>query len=351
MAVHHVLDDYYLAITFLVTVGYQLLGFSIAYTCQFDKLTDFAGGTNFIILCVLTLSLSATHTARQILTALCLAAWAARLSGFLLFRILKTGSDTRFDDKRSRFFPFLGFWTFQALWVWTVSLPVTILNSPRVTAYAAPTFGTAADIAGVIMFAVGFLVEAVADVQKYRFRCDPDNKGATCDVGLFSWSRHPNYFGEIVVQFAIFTMAISPSAYGHVPSGSGAYAAQYASLLGALFLTLLLLFVSGLTLQERPGAKKKFEKDGPKGDGWTRHKAWLDTTSILIPLPPGIWVRLPTAIKRTVGFEWPMYVFDPEKHVDQASVRRQRQEEGEDEEEARGREESQDGLVNHNRHR
>ncbi|KAK7902809.1 hypothetical protein LTR67_002455 [Exophiala xenobiotica] len=349
MTAHHVLDDYYLAITLLVTVGYQLLGFSIAFTCQFDKLTDFAGGTNFIILSVLTLSLSPTHTARQIPASTFLALWALRLSGFLLFRILKTGHDTRFDDKRSRFFPFLGFWTFQALWVWTVSLPVTILNSPRVTSASHgghPAFGTPADIVGIIMYAVGFLVEAVADVQKYRFRSSSNANNAssrsnTCDVGLFSWSRHPNYFGEILVQFAIFTLAISPSAYGYIsPSeDGGAYAAQYSSILGAVFLTVLLLFVSGLTLQERPGAKKKFEKDGPDGDGWLRYKDWLDRTSILIPMPPAVWRRLPTVVKRTVGCEWPIYVFKPERDADMKNVQRRREEEG------RQRVESQDGLM------
>lgn len=343
MAVHHVLDDYFLAITLLVTVAYQLIGFSIAFTCKFDKLTDFAGGTNFIIVAVLTLALSATHTARQILASLFLILWAFRLSGFLLFRILKTGTDTRFDDKRDRFFPFLGFWVFQMLWVWTVSLPVTILNSPNIAGrHSQPAFGTAADVVGVIMWAVGFLLEAVADMQKYRFRSSASSQGRTCDVGLFAWSRHPNYFGEIMVQFGIFTMAVSPSAYGYIPRGSGAYAAQYASVVGAFFLTLLLLFVSGLTLQERPGAKKKFEKDGPDGAVWTQHREWLESTSILIPMPPFLWRALPTVVKRTIGFEWPIYVFEPSKHADLKSVEERRREEGRST--SRG-EESQDGLV------
>ena len=299
---------------------------------------DFAGGTNFIILAVLTLALSATHTTRQILASLFLILWAFRLSGFLLFRILKTGTDTRFDDKRDKFFPFLFFWVFQMLWVWTVSLPVTILNSPNVAGrYDQPTFGTAADIVGLIMWAVGFLIEAVADVQKYRFRSNEASKGRTCDVGLFAWSRHPNYFGEILVQFGIFTLAISPSACDYIPRDSGAYAAQYASIVGAFFLTLLLLFVSGLTLQERPGAKKKFEKDGPDGLSWKQHRKWLESTSILIPMPPMVWRVLPTVVKRTVGCEWPIYVFEPNKHTDVKAV-----EEGRKRNRAGG---SQDGLV------
>lgn len=110
MAVH-VLDNYYLAITFLITVAYQLLFFSIAFTLKFDKLTDFAGGTNFILLAILTLAFSDNRDqARNIVASVFIILWAARLSGFLLFRILKTGKDDRFDDKRDKFWSFLGFW-------------------------------------------------------------------------------------------------------------------------------------------------------------------------------------------------------------------------------------------------
>ena len=127
--------------------------------------------------------------------------WGARLSGFLLFRIIKTGKDDRFDDKRDKFFSFLGFWVFQMFWVWTVSLPVTLLNSPNVTMFQQHKFGTGRDIAGVILFTIGFLMETVSDIQKYIFRSKPENKGKVCDVGLFVWTRHPNYFGEIIIQF------------------------------------------------------------------------------------------------------------------------------------------------------
>ena len=154
-----------------------------------------------MVLAIITLAFSGHHNARQIVDSLFIMVWGARLSGFLLFRIIKTGKDDRFDDKRDKFFPFLGFWVFQMLWVWTVSLPVTILNSPNVTRYYQPGFGTGRDIAGVILFAIGFLMESVSDIQKYQFRSKPENKGKVCDVGLFVWTRHPNYFGEIIIQF------------------------------------------------------------------------------------------------------------------------------------------------------
>ncbi|KAG8527062.1 uncharacterized protein KY384_008491 [Bacidia gigantensis] len=318
----HALDDYYLAITLLITIAYQLFFFSIAWTFKFDKLTDFAGGTNFVVLAIITLAFSGHHNARQIIDSLFIMIWGARLSGFLLFRILKTGKDDRFDDKRDKFFSFLGFWIFQMVWVWAVSLPVTILNSPNVTQFSQPRFGTGRDIAGVILFAIGFVMESVCDVQKYRFRSNPNNKGKVCDVGFFSWSRHPNYFGEIIMQFSIFMIAVSPAAYGYVRGG--AYDALYASILGPIFLTMLLMFLSGLPLQERPGAKKRYES----GNNWEEYKRWTERTSILLPFPPQLYVKMPVILKRTIFLEFPIYVFDPVKHADQSKVRDREAEEG-----------------------
>lgn len=252
--------------------------------------------------------------------------WGARLSGFLLFRIIKTGKDDRFDDKRDKFFPFLGFWVFQMIWVWTVSLPVTILNSPNVTQFPQPAFGTGRDIAGVILYGIGIIMESFSDVQKYIFKSKQSDKSAICDKGFFNWSRHPNYFGEIIIQFGkglslcskvvlpglmfagIFMICVSPATDG-VVSG-GAYKALYASILGAFLLTILLLFISGLNLQERPGAKKRYEKD----NHWEEYSRYLNRTSILIPFPPQLYVKLPTIVKRTIFLEFPIYVFDPAKH-------------------------------------
>lgn len=213
MATHpptHVLDDYYLAITLLITVAYQLIGFSIAFTFKFDKITDFMGGSNFVILAIITLSMSGSTNARQIVTSIFLMLWAARLSGFLLFRILKTGKDDRFDDKRDKFLPFFGFWAFQMLWVWTVSMPVTILNSPNVLAVQQPSFGKATDIIGIIIFALAFGLETISDAQKYRFKQGPGkDPAAVCDVGFFKLSRHPNYFAEIMTQVCTYNRSCS----------------------------------------------------------------------------------------------------------------------------------------------
>ena len=300
----HVLDDYYLAITFLITVGYQLFFFAIAWTFKFDKVTDLAGGSNFLVLALFTLLCGGAqhfHQARSLVASIFVMVWAARLSGFLLFRILKSGSDTRFDDKRDNFFKFLGFWVFQMFWVWTVSMPLTVLNSPRVQNFRQPRFGTALDIVGVILFVIGFLVEAWSDVSKYRFK--QKNPKSFCNADVWSWSRHPNYFGEIFLWWGIWLLCLSPSVNG--PVYGGAYAAQYGSIVGPIFITALLFFISGLPLQEKPAQKKQAESDNPE--------AYLDyvlSTSIFFPLPPQLYRPLPLWLKRTVLLDFPFYQYD-----------------------------------------
>jgi len=91
-----------------------------------------------------------------------------------------------------KFLPNLFFKCWQAVWVWTVSLPVTIVNASDRN----PSL-QAVDIVGWIMWTIGFLIEATADQEKLSFKNSPENRGKWCDVGLWKYSRHPNYFGEV----------------------------------------------------------------------------------------------------------------------------------------------------------
>lgn len=103
-------------------------------------------------------------------------------------------------------------------------------------------------------------------------------------------------------------IAVSPATNGYVHGQ--AYKALYATILGPFFLTVLLMFVSGLPLQERPGAKKRYEN----GQNWEAYARYLHRTSILIPFPPQLYAPMPTLLKRTLFLEFPLYVFDPAKH-------------------------------------
>ncbi|EIW68746.1 hypothetical protein TREMEDRAFT_31874 [Tremella mesenterica DSM 1558] len=319
MSPHAIIDKYNLTISLLITIAWQLTGFAVAWTLQFDKITDFTGGSNFFILALITLTTGGTYHARNIVASVLIMLWSARLAGFLLFRVLKTGSDTRFDEMRSHFFKFAGFWGFQIIWVWTVSLPTVILNSPAVSDLnrggGNPSFGTGRDIAGIILFAIGLSWEALGDIQKYLYKSSKPPKGQPCTKGLWYFSRHPPYFGEIVLHWGIWILCLSPTTNGHI--SSGAKRAQYTAIVAPLLTMVLLLFLSGLPTAEKPTAKKYYllsHSSSPSDpNAWDNYKRYLKRTSILIPFPPAIYVRLPEIIKRTILLDFPMYKFDEGK--------------------------------------
>ncbi|KAK4049998.1 hypothetical protein OIV83_003822 [Microbotryomycetes sp. JL201] len=318
MTVRYVLDDYYLAITFLVSLGLQASLFVVSFLLQTDKLTDFAGSLGFFTLALLSFFLGneINYNARNIIaTQVVASAFAIIDSSFLLFRVLKTGGDSRFDEIRSNVFKFGFFWFSQALWGWTVSLPVTILNSPRVSD---PTrgggrldFGTAGDIIGIILFALGWAIEICADDTKYRFKSRKPPRGTINDRGVWKWSRHPNYFGEIMLWWGIYALCVSPATHD-VVSGGGKRALE-ASVVGPIFITLLLLFASGIPTAEKPTAKKYYlmshGADREAGDKWAEYKAYLNRTSILFPIPPSLYRPLPRWVKTYILLDLPMYHF------------------------------------------
>ncbi|XP_020533808.1 uncharacterized protein LOC105631062 isoform X4 [Jatropha curcas] len=209
--------------------------------------------------------------------------WGLRLGLFLLMRILQWGEDRRFDEMRSNLGKLAVFWIFQAVWVWTVSLPVTVVNSSDRN----PSL-QAVDIIGWVMWSVGVSIEAAADQQKLIFKNSPENRGKWCNVGLWKYSRHPNYFGEIFLWWGIF-----------VASTPVLEAAEWLVILGPVFLTLLLLFVSGIPLLEE-SADKKF-------GNVAAYRMYKRTTSPLIPLPTIVYGNLPSWFKTIFLFEFPLY--------------------------------------------
>ncbi|WWC59242.1 uncharacterized protein I303_101792 [Kwoniella dejecticola CBS 10117] len=333
MSPHIIIDQYNLTISFLITLAWQMIGFAIAWTFKFDKVTDFTGGSNFFILALITLTTGDTYTARNIVASVLTMLWAARLAGFLLFRVLKTGSDTRFDDIRSHFFKFAGFWVGQIVWVWIVSLPVVILNSSAVSSperSGDPSFGKATDIIGIILFAIGLFWEAVGDIQKYMFKSAKPPKGQPCTKGLWYFSRHPPYFGEITLHWGLWLLCLTPTVNGALPKS--AKSAQYAAILAPVFTMVLLLFASGLPTAEKPTAKKFFLMSYPsvregqldpsgnsssrfstpeaENDIWANYKAYLKRTSIIIPFPPSLYVHFPEWVKRSILLDLPTFRFD-----------------------------------------
>lgn len=335
------LDPYYLGLTGILTVGWQALGlFLVFFVIKSDVITDAWSAFNFFFLALLTLNLGAAYYARNILASIFVMLWAVRLGGFQLFRISKMGGDSRFDDIRGKFLKFAGFWTAQAVWVWTVSTPVTILNSPAVSRTAdnyggntSVSFGTGCDIVGIIFWVIGFTFETLADAQKYRFKMvQKPPKGTICDAGVWYYSRRPNYFGEMMHWWGIWLLCISPAVYTGTTAGETismrGHDALLASLISPLFTMLLLMFVSGLPTAEKPSQEKyylmshgvdggktlePFGKTQHEEDPWKRMKGYADRTSILLPMPPALYRPLPSFVKTWILLDLPIYKFDEKK--------------------------------------
>ena len=169
------------------------------------------------------------------ITVVLVSVWAARLGSFLFRRMLRAGKDDRFDALKPSALRFLAVWTVQGLWV-SLTLAAALA---AVTTSAREPLGLLA-LLGLATWIVGFGVEAVADWQKSRFRADAANRGRYVDSGLWAWSRHPNYFGEIVLWIGMALIA--------VPVLSGW---QWFTLISPLFVALLLTRISGVPMLER----------------------------------------------------------------------------------------------------
>jgi len=254
-------DTYNILSALIVSFAIQAFFFVFAAAFKTDKVTDLSYSLSFAILAVLLVLANRTFAPIQLLAAACVVVWAARLGGYLLARILKIGKDARFDDKRGDFVKFLAFWVLQALAVWAIMLPVTVLLS---LPSAAPL--GAVSLAGAVIWLVGFAIEAAADAQKYAFRNDPANAGRWIQSGLWKFSRHPNYFGEVVLWWGLFILALP--AFG---------APLLFTLVGPVFITLLLLRVSGVPLLEK-SADEKYGKD-------PGYQAYKRLTSVFVLLP------------------------------------------------------------------
>ena len=166
--------------------------------------------------------------------------WAVRLGTFLFGRIRKAGKDDRFDELKPSFIRFLNVWTIQALWV-TFTFAAALVAITTTVRKGLDAFA----VIGLLIWIFGFAFEVIANSQKSRFAADPANKGKFIQTGLWSKSRHPNYFGEIMLWIGVAVIAL-PVLVG----------LQWVALISPLFVTLLLTRVSGVPLLEAKADKK-----------------------------------------------------------------------------------------------
>jgi len=237
----------------------QWLAFIPAYRLQSEKFFDLTGSITYISVISIAALLSAGLDARSILLWALVVVWAARLGTFLFRRIRKAGRDDRFDEIKPSFIRFLNVWTIQGLWV-TFTMAAALVAITTTNHKALDIFA----IIGFLVWGLGFSIEVVADVQKNRFSANPENKGKFIQTGLWSRSRHPNYFGEIVLWVGVAIIAL-PVLQGW----------QWIALISPVFVTLLITRVSGIPLLER--------KADQKWGGQADYEAYKRRTPVLIP--------------------------------------------------------------------
>jgi steroid 5-alpha reductase family enzyme len=248
-------------VSFGVALAVNGAFFAVAAARRTDVVTDLSYSLTFGVLAVV-LVLTGAGKPVQIVAALLVLVWAVRLGTYLFRRILRMKVDHRFDGMRDKPLRFARFWLLQALTVAVVMLPVSYLldgdHPPGLGVWS---------VAGATIWLVGLLVEAVADGQKAAFKARDENRGRFVASGLWRYSRHPNYFGEMLVWWGLFVYAV-PVLHG----------AAFAVVIGPVFITLLLLFVSGIPPLER-SADEKYGSDPD-------YREYKRRTSILVPLPP-----------------------------------------------------------------
>ncbi|MBN2354667.1 DUF1295 domain-containing protein [candidate division KSB1 bacterium] len=244
-----------IAFAFLI----QWISFLPAYLQHNEKFFDLTGSITYISVIILAMLLSPVLDGRSIVLSALVIIWAARLGAFLFHRIRKAGKDARFDEIKVSFSRFLLTYTLQGLWVSFTSAAALA----AITAIQRKPLGWFALI-GSLLWIFGFAMEVIADGQKSRFKTNPHNKDKFIQSGLWAWSRHPNYFGEIVLWFGVTVIAL-PVLRGW----------QYITLISPLFVALLLTRISGIPLLE----KRADEKWGGQAD----YEAYKKRTPALVP--------------------------------------------------------------------
>lgn len=236
----------------------QWVVFVPSYVARTERFFDLTGSVTYIAVTVGVL-LAGSWDARRVLLAVLVLVWAVRLGVFLFGRVSRSGADDRFDEIKGSFPRFLAVWTIQGLWVSVTAAAAWIAISASrqvgIDAFA---------VVGFVLWAAGFAVEVVADQQKSRFRADPANRGRFISTGLWSRSRHPNYFGEILLWIGVAVIAL-PVLEGW----------QWVGLVSPVFVAVLIIRVSGIPLLEA--------KAEAKWGGQPDYEAYKQTTPVLVP--------------------------------------------------------------------
>jgi steroid 5-alpha reductase family enzyme len=237
----------------------QWLAFIPARLFQTERFYDLTGSITYIAVTLAAINAATAPSGAQWLIAIMIFIWAGRLGSFLFRRIHAAGGDQRFDRIKVSSSRFFVAWTLQGAWVvMTSCAALTAILGAGQRAVGVIY------VMGAVMWVAGFAFEVIADRQKSQFREDPANAGRFINTGLWARSRHPNYFGEILLWAGIAVMAI--------PYLSGT---QWVAMLSPLFVYALLTRISGIPTLARRG--QQLWGDDPT------YQAYVANTPRLLP--------------------------------------------------------------------
>ena len=237
----------------------QWLMFIPAYSWQTERYFDLTGSLTYISVTLVAFCLAGKEDLRSLLLVAMVLIWALRLGSFLFSRILQDGSDHRFDKIKPNAPRFFVVWTLQGLWVsFTAAAALAAISSETVLELQWW------DSFAIALWFIGFGFEVIADRQKRLFRADPANKGRYINTGLWAYSRHPNYFGEICLWIGVAILAVPVLQQW-----------QYVTLLSPVFVLVLLTRISGIPGLEA-GADERWGEE-------PEYQTYKKNTPVLIP--------------------------------------------------------------------
>jgi steroid 5-alpha reductase family enzyme len=240
----------------------QWLVFIIAFIQKSERFFDLTGSLTYITLATAAVLLIPTIDRRAVLLLVLVVIWATRLGTFLFGRVLKQGKDDRFDAIKVSFTSFLMTWTLQGLWVtFTAAAAFAAITTTNQRELSWPA------LIGFLVWAFGYFFELISDAQKNAFRGNPDNRDKFIRTGLWAWSRHPNYFGEIVLWLGVAIIAL-PVLKGWA----------LITLISPIWVIIQLTLISGVPMLEKKADKK--------WGGQEDYETYKANTPILIPRPP-----------------------------------------------------------------
>jgi len=279
-----------------ITLVIQVSGFAVAFALQTETFYDILGGVNFMALAAFTASSAAwADDPRKILSTLVFVCSRGWLLCFLAWRAHSRGGDSRFDGVKDKFLQFLVYWLVQGMWVMMISMPILFVNSSN----AAPGGLNVYDSVMLGGFAVGVALEVVADVQKSLW-VRAGRVGGFCRDGIWGYSRHPNYFGEILQWWCAWGIAYSASSAGLADP------LWWACSISPLFTCHILFNIpaTGIAQAEGRGLKRYYENDCAK-----EYKVYRAQTSILMPMVG--YEHVPLSLKRTIFMDFARYEYRP----------------------------------------